>query len=168
MTSTSSTTCPQTLLDHFEIQQLNHRYANAIDRRAWHELDEVFTPDAFIDYSAVGGLAAQLPAIKPWLAQAMRSFNSYYHLVGNLEVQFHGDRATSRIACFNPMEVRPFAWRCVMLGIWYEDELLRTPQGWRITHRREVPCFGKSRPWFMLLAQALLRRKYGKVSSPPA
>ena len=25
-------TYPQTLIDHFEIQQLNHRYANAVDR----------------------------------------------------------------------------------------------------------------------------------------
>jgi 3-phenylpropionate/cinnamic acid dioxygenase small subunit len=155
---------PQNLLDYFEIQQLNHRYANAVDRRDWDALDAVFTPDAFIDYSAVGGLAAHLPAIKPWLAQALGSFNSYYHLVGNLEIEVHGDKASSRIACFNPMDMKPWAWRTVMVGIWYEDELLRTPQGWRITRRSEVPCFGHNRPWFMVLVQAIFRRKYGKTA----
>ena len=157
---------PQNLLDYFEIQQLNHRYANAVDRRDWDALDAVFTPDAFIDYSAVGGLAAHLPAIKPWLAQALGSFNSYYHLVGNLEIEVHGDKASSRIACFNPMDMKPWAWRTVMVGIWYEDELLRTPAGWRITYRKEVPCFGHNRPWFMVLVQAIFRRKYGQVKRP--
>jgi len=148
------------MADYFEIQQLNHRYANAVDQRQWDRLDDVFTPDAFIDYSAVGGLAAQLPAIKPWLAMALGNFNRYYHLVSNLEVRVEGDRATSRIACFNPMEMRPWAWRAVLIGIWYEDELLRTPAGWRITYRKEVPCFSHARPWFMVLTQLFLRRKY--------
>ena len=154
------------MADYFEIQQLNHRYTNAVDKRDWDALDTVFTPDAFIDYSAVGGLAAHLPAIKPWLAQALNSFNSYFHLVGNLELQVDGDRATSRIACFNPMDMKPWAWRTVMVGIWYEDELLRTPAGWRITYRKEVPCFGHNRPWFMVLVQAIFRRKYGQVKRP--
>jgi len=54
----------------------------------------------------------------------------------------------------------------VMVGIWYEDELLRTPEGGRITYRKEVPCFGHNRPWFMVLVQAIFRRKYGQVKRP--
>ena len=58
------------------------------------------------------------------------------------------------------MDMKPWRWRTVMVGIWYEDELLRTPEGWRISRRKEVPCFGHNRPWFMVLAQAIFRRKY--------
>ena len=46
----------QELSDRTEIEQLSVRYANAIDRRDWDALDAVFTPDAYIDYRAMGGI----------------------------------------------------------------------------------------------------------------
>ena len=40
----------QEISDRFEIQELFVDYTQAIDRRNWDALDDVFTPDAHIDY----------------------------------------------------------------------------------------------------------------------
>src|SRR5882724_8264183 len=42
--------------DRFEIQRLMALYSNAIDLRDFDRLDIVFTPDAYIDYRAMGGI----------------------------------------------------------------------------------------------------------------
>ena len=39
----------QELSDRMEIERLIVHYANSIDQRHWDGLDEVFTPDAYID-----------------------------------------------------------------------------------------------------------------------
>ena len=41
--------------DRLELMDLMVRYSHAIDTRSWDELDDVFTPDAVIDYTAFGG-----------------------------------------------------------------------------------------------------------------
>ena len=42
--------------DRFEIQQLLIDYSTAIDQRRFDDLDHVFTPGAYIDYRAMGGI----------------------------------------------------------------------------------------------------------------
>ena len=41
--------------DRFEIQDLLVAYCHAIDTRNWDALDDVFTADAVIDYTEMGG-----------------------------------------------------------------------------------------------------------------
>ena len=53
----------QEMSDRLEIQDLFSRYTYAIDERNWDGLDDVFTPDAFIDYTEAGGEKGQLPEI---------------------------------------------------------------------------------------------------------
>lgn len=152
----------QEISDHIEIQQLMIRYANAIDKRQWDRLDSVFTPDAFIDYSAMaGGKKGDYPFIKQWLSEALGHFRSYQHLIGNTEVQIDGDRATSLTACHNPMIISlpPMGKSAVFIGVWYEDELLRTPAGWRISKRSEKPCYQHNTPFLMKLGQWFLSRQ---------
>ena len=74
----------QELSDRIEIQELIIRYSNAIDRRDFDGLDSVFTPDAYIDYRALGGIDGQYPVIKDWLGPALAGFPHYFHLVGNI------------------------------------------------------------------------------------
>ena len=45
----------QELSDRFEIQDLIYRYAQLVDGREIDALRTVFTEDAHIDYSAMGG-----------------------------------------------------------------------------------------------------------------
>ena len=52
----------QEVSDRLEIQQLMAVYSNAIDQRNFDRLAEVFTPDAYIDYRAMGGIAGHYDA----------------------------------------------------------------------------------------------------------
>jgi hypothetical protein len=129
--------------DRLEIQQLMASYSNAIDARDWSRLDSVFTPDAYIDYRALGGIDGRYPEIKAWLEPALAKFPHYYHLIANTDIVLSGDRARARTVCFNPMECTlPGGGSQVMfLGLWYIDQLTRTPGGWRIRERVEENCF---------------------------
>ena len=54
--------------DRLEIQQLLVDYSTAIDKRRFDDLDQVFTEDAYIDYTAMGGIDGVFPDVKKWLA----------------------------------------------------------------------------------------------------
>ena len=133
----------QEISDRLEIQELLARYCQAIDGHDWEALDSVFTPAAVIDYSEFGGPRAELSGIKSFLAEVMPLHSGHYHLVSNVIAEVDGDRATCRSVCNNPMVLdkgdgRTHVYFC---GLWYEDELVRTDAGWRISARREQKCF---------------------------
>ena len=133
----------QEISDRFEIQQLLIDYSTAIDQRRFDDLDRVFVPDAYIDYRAMGGIDGQYPAVKAWLSQVLPNFPAYSHMLGNHDVRIDGDSATSRTLCFNPMVLGGEQNQVMFCGLWYEDELVRTPLGWRMTRRVETKCFDK-------------------------
>jgi 3-phenylpropionate/cinnamic acid dioxygenase small subunit len=129
---------PQQLSDRFEIQDLIVDYAHAIDTKNWDALDDVFTADAFIDYSVMGGAKGSLPEIKEFLAAAMPMFPHTQHLVANMQVRLDGDRAAGRIMCHNPQVMEIDGRRKIFfLGLWYVDKYRRTAAGWRIEERVE-------------------------------
>ena len=138
----------QEISDRLEIQQLLVDYANAIDRRDFDALDKVFTPDAYIDYRKMGGVDGKYPEIKKWLKDALAPFPAYYHMVGNIEIKLNGGNATTRTACFNPMEVNLGEGKSqvMFLGLWYVDKLVRTPEGWRMAERVEEQCYNHNAP----------------------
>jgi hypothetical protein len=133
----------QELSDRFEINDLLVAYSHAIDTRNWDALDSVFTEDAVVDYSAFGGPAGPLPEIKAWLDSALAGFAGFQHLVAAPQVVLDGDRATAKTYCHNPMVLheRDGKQQVWFLGLWYHDELVRTPAGWRIRRRREERCY---------------------------
>jgi hypothetical protein len=129
--------------DRFEIQQLLIDYSTAIDNRQFDDLDRVFTPDAYIDYRAMGGIDGRFPEVKAWLAQVLPNFPAYAHMLGNFDVRIDGDTASSRTYCFNPMVLGGEENQILYCGLWYEDEFIRTPDGWRVSRRVEAKCFDK-------------------------
>lgn len=129
--------------DRLEIQQLLIDYSTAIDQRRFDDLDRVFTPDAYIDYRVMGGIDGTYPAVKAWLAQVLPNFPVYAHMLGNFDVRISGDTASSRTICFNPMVLGGDSGNVMFCGLWYDDEFVRTPEGWRMTRRVEAKCFDK-------------------------
>lgn len=128
--------------DRLEIQQLLTDYSTAIDKRQFNDLDQVFTPDAYIDYRAMGGIDGHYPEVKVWLAQILPNFPAYFHMLGNADIRVDGDIATSRTICFNPMKLSDDG-QVLFCGLWYDDEFVRTAQGWRMTRRSETKCINK-------------------------
>lgn len=133
--------------DRLEIQQLLVDYSTAIDLRRFDDLDNVFTSDAYIDYRALGGIDGAYPEVKQWLSQVLPNFPAYAHMLGNFSVRIDGDTAASRVICFNPMvfsgDPSGGAGQVLFCGLWYDDEFVRTPDGWRMTRRVESKCFQK-------------------------
>ncbi len=138
--------------DRLEIEDLITDYAAAIDSGEIDKLDAIFTPDAFIDYSAMGGAKGSYPEVKAFLAKALKGFRNTQHLIGNFEIRLDGDKATGKIMCFNPMELetgdKP-AIPVFFLGLWYHDEYIKTPDGWRIARRTEQKSWVYNVPGFM-------------------
>lgn len=143
--------------DQAALTHLVTTYAYAIDERDWAKLDQVFTPDAKIDYTAMGGIAGDYPKIRAWLPDALKHFPGYMHFIGNLLFDVNGDQASGKVACFNPMVVpKPEGGSDTMfLGLWYHDRYVRTKSGWRISERVEKKSYDYNMPMWMKQALKL-------------
>ena len=122
----------QELADRLDIAEVLARYCDALDGRRWELLDTVFAADARCDYGSVGtptGLSAITDAVRGTIGD----LDATQHLIGNVQVRVQGDTATARCYLFS-QHVRGAA--CYTIGGAYDDELTRTPDGWRITFRR--------------------------------
>ena len=138
----------QEMSDRLEIQELLVRYSHAVDTRDWDAFERVFTDDAVIDYTEMGGPRGSVKETRAFLETAMPMFSSFQHMVGNTVLEIDGDSARSRTICHNPMvldrgEGQTHVFFC---GLWYRDELVRTPEGWRIRDRYEERSYFHNLP----------------------
>lgn len=123
----------QLISDRIEIADLLTRYTRAIDTGEWDRLDEVFIPDATIDYTATGGIEGEFPKVKAWLAEMLPMFPRRHHVIAQSEVEVTGDEATVLAYFLNPM-VLPQPDGSELLwdfGGYYRHRLVRTAAGWR-------------------------------------
>ena len=133
----------QEISDRLELVDLMVRYSHAVDTRSFGDFDHIFTEDAVIDYTAFGGPRGTVDEIKTYLTETLAPFPTFQHLVANPLLVIDGDVASGRTMCFNPMGVaRPEGEsgepRMFFCGLWYEDQFVRTGDGWRIRERFEV------------------------------
>ncbi|HKH05903.1 MAG TPA: nuclear transport factor 2 family protein [Acidimicrobiales bacterium] len=137
----------QEVSDRLELEDLVHAYSHAVDARDWDALDELFTPDATIDYTEMGGPRGDLASTKAFLAEVMPLMTSTQHLVATSRFVVDGDSATGRSICFNPMAVEvagaPHTFFC---GLWYRDTFVRTAAGWRFADRYEERSYVHNPP----------------------
>jgi 3-phenylpropionate/cinnamic acid dioxygenase small subunit len=129
--------------DRLAIQDLIARYADIIDRQRFDELDDIFTADAVIDYSAFGVPVGGVAEVKKFLADSLPFFARTQHMMGLPHITITGDTATARTSCNNPMvSTKPDGTTAVwLIGLWYDDELVRTEVGWRFAKRTETRCY---------------------------
>ena len=124
----------QEISDRLEIRDVLTRYTRAIDTGAWDQLDTVFTPDAQIDYTESGGIAAPFAEVKPWLAEMLPAFfPKRMHTLGQVEIVLRGDEADVAAYFHNPMPMDDGQGgeKIVELGGLYHHTMTRTPDGWR-------------------------------------
>ncbi len=139
--------------NRFEIQDLLVEYSRCIDMKDFDGLDTIFTKDAFIDYTEMGGIKGAFPEVKKWLSEVMPMFSSTQHLISNYEIALDGDKATGKIMCFNPQVLKAGDKEYTMfLGLWYLDQYIKTADGWRICQRIEEKSYDYNTPDFMKIA----------------
>ncbi len=120
------------MTDRDAITDVLVRYATGIDSRDWALLRACFTDDARFDYGGIG----------TWdnpdaLTEYMRRSHSgpSMHRLSNFAIAIAGDRATSR-TYVDAMVMGPRGFGVVNTFGWYDDDLRRTADGWRIAFRQ--------------------------------
>lgn len=121
------------LCDRQEIIDLITRYTLSVDTKSYADLFDVFTPDAVMDYSMVGGPKGPPDEVVPWIEQGLAGFDRFQHVIGQIAIQLDGDSASATAYFTNPMvSVAPDGTeRLWEVGGFYHHDLVRTPIGWR-------------------------------------
>jgi hypothetical protein len=121
--------------DEREIMALLTRYASGIDRRDWSLFEACFAEDARTDYGTFGrwSSAAQ---ITDFMRRAHAEVGHTLHRLSNFTIAAQGEGAATR--CYVDALLMPGpTGGDIHRGIgYYDDELVRTAQGWRIKLRR--------------------------------
>ena len=122
------------LVDRQAIHDLVTRYACAVDRRDFEAVAACFTPDADTDYTFFKG---PIGVVLEKIRAGVGGFAMTMHVLGNHFAEIHGDEATSETyaVCYHRRPGAPEGVDLVV-AMRYLDELVRTPDGWRIRRRR--------------------------------
>lgn len=127
--------------DRLLIQELIATEAHALDERDWELWESLFTEDALIDWTEAGAIKGNPREVRDWASRVFINFPypQYQHLTGNFQVELEGDAASCRhmqyiaISLPNAAGARQIGFS----GIWFEDRMVRTAQGWKIRSRYE-------------------------------
>lgn len=121
--------------DIIAITQMLNLYGLAMDTQRWALFDRIFTGDVDADYGPTSHWT-DLARFKSDFAAFHDPFDSTQHTLSTHIVTVDGDRAQS--FCNG-------SWRLVRKAVdgaplwdgtgWYEDDLIRTAEGWRIKAR---------------------------------
>ena len=139
----------QEISDRLEIEQLIARYSYALDSRDFDALDDLFTADAVLDYTATGAIRGSLGEMKAFVADAFTMFDGTQHLTTQTLLHFSddGNTAYGKSACHNPMvfsgDNQP---KMMVIGLWYIDTFVRTADGWRFQTRTEEQLYSSIVP----------------------
>ena len=124
----------QELLDQMEIRNLIARYCWALDKGDRELFSQVFAPDATAHLGSP--LLEGIDAIWERILKALGHLDTSQHITGSHDITVTGDTAKSRAYLF-AQHIRKEAKNgphYVVAGE-YLDDLVRTPQGWRIKYR---------------------------------
>ena len=130
--------------DRLELEKLVTDYATAVDTRNFTEFNNLFTADAIIDYTAVGGISGNLKEIIVYLETALDFFPNFQHFISNISLTITGNNATGKVMCFNPMQTKEN--QVFFLGIWYHDTYINIDDRWLISSRIEESSWSHNVP----------------------
>lgn len=127
-----------------DISYLLVRYATGIDRRDWPLFRTVFTDDCELDYGEIGRWSG-VDEVTDFMDKKHAMAGHTLHRLSNQVIAVDGDNATARtyvdaVIMFGDNQAGVNAWG------FYDDEIVRTGEGWRIARRRftqvRVATFG--------------------------
>ena len=120
--------------DEHDIAKVLIRYATGIDRRNWALFRTCFTEDVLAEYEGLDPWRS-VEEITDFMTTSHIDMGHNMHRLSNLAIAVDGDTATARsyvdailMAADGQTGLNPRGF--------YDDELVRTSNGWRIAHRR--------------------------------
>lgn len=122
------------MTDRDEIIEVVNRYAWALDLKRFDRLAEVFTADVEADYD--GPRWTGRDRLVSDMARFHNRVDGTQHLIGSHLVRVDDDTARSTSSAHVVITRRDKqGWLYFSMGARYDDELQRTPDGWRICRR---------------------------------
>jgi ketosteroid isomerase-like protein len=137
----------QEISDRLEIEQLLIRYCYAIDEHDWDTYRNIYTEDAVID-DVTAGPGNSVDQMVAFLSEALEGIPLIQHTISTTRLDIDGDTAKAKTVCHCPVVV-PVAddeTQVMFQGLWYVDDLVRTPDGWRIRKRVETDYYAHNIP----------------------
>lgn len=119
--------------DKEEIREVLLRYATGIDRRDWPLFRTVFTDDCQLDYGEVGTWKG-VDAITEFMQRAHAMAGHTMHRLTNQVIMIDGDTAQSR-TYVDALIMVDEGNSGVNAAGFYDDDLVRTEDGWRVARR---------------------------------
>jgi hypothetical protein len=135
----------QEVHDRLTIDELHSRYIFALDWRDADVVASLFTEDGVLDWA--GGVVEGRAAIRAEVVAMQAHFGKFEaadaptrparlrHFVTNKVMDIRGDRARTVAFWFELDNDNRHRWPYVGAYGHYEDELLRTAEGWRFKRR---------------------------------
>lgn len=123
------------LSDKHEIAELVLRYSTALDTRDWTMLESCFVEEPSFEadgFAPIHGMAT----IRDTARTALAGLDASQHFVTNIVVELDSETATVT-SYLQAQHVRASAGdepNFLVAGI-YRDNVTRTPDGWRFSHR---------------------------------
>ena len=132
----------QELNDERDIQRVYCAYCDIIDTKDFDRLTEVLTRDAVQDYRATLGPDGLMTGTAPLIAGAKfhmgegSNCGATHHNVVNFRINVAGDTAAAKVHYYAVhMGLGKFAGQIYSMWGEYDDQLVRTPEGWRVKYR---------------------------------
>lgn len=125
------------LRDRYDVGQVMIRYATSVDQGDLERYATCFTED--VEVSGFGEKSGEptftdRATYVPWVGKALQNFSATHHQITNQEVEIDGDRAHLRSYVQATHEMANDPDTLMVLWAIYDDRLVRTDDGWRITH----------------------------------
>jgi 3-phenylpropionate/cinnamic acid dioxygenase small subunit len=118
-----------------DIAEVGVRYATGIDRRDWDLFRSCLASDCLAEYEGIGTWESA-DAITDFMVTAHAGMGHTMHRISNIAIDVHGDgdRAVARSYVDGILMAADGRSGFNPVGF-YDDELVRTPDDWRIAHR---------------------------------
>ena len=129
-------TAPDERADRQDVAEVLVRYASGIDRRDWPLFRSCFTEGVHADYEGIA-VWEGVDEITAFMEAAHGEMGHTLHRITNVAVQVDGDRAAAR-SYVDLVAMDAAGESGLTTAGFYDDELVRTPDGWRIATRRFV------------------------------
>ena len=122
------------MLDKVEIQETISRYHEAASLRDWDQLLATFHPDAVWEVPALGVRCAGLDEMRATMPALVESIEYLVQINAPAIIDVEGDTASARSLIRECAQLRDGGVLMDVVGQ-FVDELVRTSDGWRFTHR---------------------------------
>jgi len=132
-------TAVRELLDRDEISSLLVKFARALDEKDWDGYANLYAEEGV--FRRPNGCHRGRAGLAEFVKEDLGHYVATHHVTGNHDIEVAGDTATARslLQAYHVRSEDPSDFWAV--GGWYDTDLRRTEDGWRITSAEPKPVW---------------------------